>query len=200
MNANFLKIIQIGITFFDANGQHASDCPSWQFNFQFDIEKDELAKASIDMLVESGLNFDDLREKGIDAIEFGELFSTCGLTFNENLTWISFHSGYDFAYLLHLLSSDDLPSDKDEFLNLLNIVFPKILDIKYIAAQVGLKGGLNSVGDKLLVTRIGPSHQAGSDSILTGDAFFQLINYTDPKIEWEQYVGILYGLKSSISD
>lgn len=200
MNANFLKIIQIGITFFDKDGNHAKDCPAWQFNFKFDKEKDEMAKASIDMLEKCGLNFDTLRDNGIDPCYFGELFNTCGLTYNENLTWISFHSGYDFAYLLHLISSDDLPQDQGEFFQLLDIVFPNIIDIKYIAAKVGLKGGLSKVSDELLVTRIGPSHQAGSDSILTGDAFFQLINYPETKIDYKQYVGVLYGFRNGVND
>ena len=33
-----LKVIQIGITFADATGNLVPDCPTWQFNFQCDLE------------------------------------------------------------------------------------------------------------------------------------------------------------------
>jgi hypothetical protein len=35
---------------------------------------------------------------------FGELMMTSGLVLMDNVRWISFHSGYDFGYLLKLLT------------------------------------------------------------------------------------------------
>lgn len=37
-----------------------------------------------------------------------------------------------------------------------------------------LKGGLQEVADDLQVPRIGPQHQAGSDSLLTSATFFKM--------------------------
>lgn len=37
-NCNCLKLIQLGLTFFDATGKPAAEYPSWQFNFKFNRE------------------------------------------------------------------------------------------------------------------------------------------------------------------
>lgn len=62
-----------------------------------------------------------------------------------------------------------------------------------------LKGGLQDVADELQVTRIGPQHQAGSDSLLTSSTFFKMRSkYFDDEID-DKYLGILYGLGSFAS-
>ena len=41
---------------------------------------------------------------------FGELMITSGLVLMDNVRWISFHGGYDFGYLLKLLTCTALPA------------------------------------------------------------------------------------------
>jgi hypothetical protein len=46
--------------------------------------------------------------RGIDVQRFGELLMSSGIVLNEDIRWITFHSGYDFGYLLKVCSSADL--------------------------------------------------------------------------------------------
>jgi len=58
-----------------------------------------------------------------------------------------------------------------------------------------LKGGLQDLADDLEVDRIGPQHQAGSDSLLTLHAFFKMKElFFEGHIDDDKYRGVLYGL------
>jgi len=110
-NVDILKLIQLGITFCDENGELAEECPTWQFNFRFNLEEDVYAADSIALLQRSGLDFPSHQEKGIDIEVFGELLMTSGLVLCDNIKWITFHSAYDFGYLLKVLTNTSLPSE-----------------------------------------------------------------------------------------
>jgi CCR4-NOT transcription complex subunit 7/8 len=65
------------------------------------------------------------------------------------------YSGYDFGYLLKVLTSSALPGQEKEFFTLLKTYFPKLYDIKYLMAnQDGFHGGLNKLGDDLGVRHL----------------------------------------------
>ena len=176
-NVDKLKLIQIGITLSNENGDYPPLNSTWQFNFQFDYEKDQNSINSISMLVNSGIDFKILKNKGIPYDLFAEYFLVSGLVLNENVTWISFNGLSDFCYMLRLLLNDNLPKNENEFLDCLKIYFPNIYDIKYLINEnEEFKGGLNKIAKELNVERIGEMHQAGSDSIVTSDVFFKLFN------------------------
>ena len=125
-----------------------------------------------------------------------------GLTFTflmENVRWLSFHSGYDFGYLLKVLTNQNLPTEESEFFELLRLYFPNVYDVKYLMKSCkSLKGGLQEVADMLEVERIGPQHQAGSDSLLTGLTFFKMTEmFFEDAIDDSKYLGHLYGLGTS---
>merc|ERR1719154_61078 len=121
---------------------------------------------------------------------------TSGIILFDEVTFLSFHSGYDFGYLLRMLTNKAMPVDEANFFELLPEYFPKIYDIKYLMKSCkNLKGGLQEVADTLEVERIGPQHQAGSDSLLTGRAFFRMIEvYFEDDLDDSKYLGPLYGL------
>lgn len=149
---------------------------------------------SIQMLKKSGADFEKHRDQGIDPQEFGSLLTTSGMTLSEDVNWISFHSGYDFAYMLKMLTSKPLPEDEDTYRKLVNVFFPKLLDVKYlwrhannlvrrgvigatatnILNNLGTKSGLQDLADELGCQRIGNSHTAGSDAWLTGVVFWEM--------------------------
>ncbi|KAF2866561.1 ribonuclease H-like domain-containing protein [Massariosphaeria phaeospora] len=217
-NVDLLKIIQLGLTLFSIQGdippshldttqlsyqpksvQHYASniivCPcTWTFNFQFSLEDDMYNEESIQMLKKSGADFEKHATQGIDPEEFGSLLITSGMTLTEDVNWISFHSGYDFAYLVKMLSSKPLPEEEESYRKLVEIFFPRLLDVKYlwrhannlvrrgvigsqatnILNNLGTKSGLQDLADELNCQRIGTSHTAGSDAWLTGAVFWEM--------------------------
>ena len=196
VNVDLLKIIQLGLTFLDDDGKPRPGISTWQFNFKFNLSEDMYAQDSIELLTNSGIQFKKHEEEGIDVFEFAELLMISGVILNDNVKYLSFHSGYDFGYLIKILTDLNLPSDESEFFELLRIYFPIIYDVKYLMKSCkDLKGGLQEVADQLDLQRIGPQHQAGSDSLLTGAAFFKMREvFFEDTIDDNKYCGHLYGL------
>ena len=63
------------------------------------------------------------------------------------------HSGYDFGYLIRVLTSVKLPEGENGFFELMSIYFPKVYDVKYLMKSCkNLKGGLQEVGESLEVS------------------------------------------------
>jgi CCR4-NOT transcription complex subunit 7/8 len=134
------------------------------------------AQDSIDLLTKSGIDFKKHEDYGIDVEHFGELLISSGFVLLDDVKWISFHrcakrnilqktlclltfiayySGYDFGYLLKVLTCSPLPAEESEFFDLLRTYFPCIYDIKYLMKSFkNLKGGLQDIADDLQVIYI----------------------------------------------
>jgi CCR4-NOT transcription complex subunit 7/8 len=114
-----------------------------------------------------------------------------------------------------------LPENEEEFHKLLNIFFPSLYDIKYLmkhatrnqavndspltpaAAQIisnlGQKSGLQDIADELGVKRVGIAHQAGSDSLVTGEIFWKMRQLVfNGKIDDSKYSGQIWGLNGQM--
>ena len=235
-NVDLLKMIQLGVSLFSAEGEvppahpdpSASNgstysnnlipCPcSWQFNFRFSLHNEMYAQESIHVLERSGVDFSLHEKNGIDPLEFGSYLITSGLVLMEDVKWISFHSGYDFGYLLQILSCQPLPEDEADYRTLLDIFFPSLYDIKYIVRAINRAGSVNdspltsrsadllnticsktNLGDiakELNIARVGQVHHAGSDALLTGRVFFELLRTIfNGHIDNDLYLGQIWGL------
>ncbi|KAJ4709614.1 Ribonuclease CAF1 [Melia azedarach] len=199
VNVDLLKLIQVGFTFSDDKG-NLPKCGTdkycvWQFNFrEFNLDEDVYAQDSIKLLSQSGIDFKMNKEKGVDVKRFSELLMPSGIVLNSNVHWVTFHSLYDFGYLVKLLTCKDLPDTQADFFELIKMYFPVLYDIKYLMKFCnGLHGGLNKLAELLEVPRIGACHQGGSDSLVTCCTFMKVREkFFEGSLE--KYAGVLFGL------
>lgn len=173
-NVDMLKLIQLGITLSDTDGNLPTPS-TWQFNFEFDISKEMYSDESLDLLKNANLDFNKHKENGIPLELFGNLLTTSGLVLNSETVWISFHSIYDFAYLIKVLTFNPIVDTEFEFNKFMKIIFSNYYDLKVIYQKKGLQEIANDLGIK----REGIMHQAGSDSLLTSLIFFKLKKMKD---------------------
>ncbi|KAH7852449.1 hypothetical protein Vadar_024921 [Vaccinium darrowii] len=181
-NVDALKLIQLGLTLSDSDGNLPGTHYSyvWQFNFRdFDIDVDPYYEDSINLLKKQGINFQKNRKYGIDSVKFGSLLLNSRIfpCFPSMVTWITFHSAYDFGFLLKILTQRKLAEDLCMFMRLVSTYFGgAVYDIKHMMQNCpGLYGGLERVAKTLEVDRVvGNNHQAGSDTLLILQTFMKL--------------------------
>ena len=198
-NVNSLKLIQLGITLTNKNGEYPKNIPyhTWQFNFKYDEKKDLYSEDSLNLLKSTGIDFENLKTNGIDQTKFGEILKDSWLVLNPNIIWVSFHGSYDFAYLLKLLINENLPTTESEYIQLLGCYFPNFYDIKSLIKDndTYFHGGLNKLIYSLDIKRKGIKHQAGSDSIATIEAYHKLIENGSINVKkLKKFKNVLYGI------
>lgn len=151
------------------------------------------------MLKDAGIKFDQLKASGINHSSFAYNFTIGDIAFNQDIKWVAFHGGWDFAYFLALLYGKNLPETVEEFYEHMGYFFPQIYDLKYLIQQAPVQNsrmGLSKLSDSLQITRIGPQHQAGSDSLLTLQCFFKIKDkyFADDIDRMKKSANIIYGI------
>ncbi|KAL2483895.1 putative CCR4-associated factor 1-like protein 11 [Forsythia ovata] len=209
-NVDAMKIIQLGLTLADAHGNlpdfGTQYCYVWEFNFNdFDVDKDLQNSDSIGLLKRQGIDFSKNKQIGISSYKFATLFMASGLSMvwlNQNRTWVTFHSTYDFGFLIKILSHQNLPNDLSQFMGLVRMYFGiEVFDMKKITGFLQIYGGLERVAKSLNVKRMaGKSHHAGSDSLLMMQTFIELkkIYFNGPtKVSLNDFNYMLHGLATN---
>ncbi len=149
----------------------------------------------------AGIDFTKFCNDGIDINYFSELFTTSGLVLNENIKWITFHGSYDLAYLMKALTNQNLPEDENIFNEDLYTYFCNFYDIRQLIKNISwLKGSLSRISSDLEVRRIGHTHQAGSDSLITSKVFFKLLTNYNDHIDLYTHRNKLYGFSYNESE
>ncbi|KAL2513681.1 putative CCR4-associated factor 1-like protein 11 [Forsythia ovata] len=169
-NVDAMELIQLGLALSDAEGNLPDFGTEYCYVWEF--------------------NFRELMQSGL---------SLAPTWVDKNRTWVTFHSTYDFGFLIKILSQRELPDDLSEFTGLVRMYFAvKEFDMKQMMGFFGLHGGLERMAKSLNVERMaGKSHQAGSDSLLTIQAFMELkkVYFSGPTMELlNEFNYILHGL------
>jgi len=200
-NVDKLKLIQVGISIKDENGNAPEGAHTWQFNLKFDLNSDQYSNESIALLTNSGINFELLENRGIPAEVFGEYLMISGLVLNDDIHWISFHGIYDFAYFLRCITNLPLPDNEHSFFETLKIYFPNYFDIRFLVRyNEEFRGSLSRLGQELNISRIGTKHQAGSDSLITSEIFFKLVKEFLHEDATKTDKNILFGIGAGLED
>mmetsp|Transcript_26689 Transcript_26689/g.23649 ORF Transcript_26689/g.23649 Transcript_26689/m.23649 type:complete len:163 (+) Transcript_26689:574-1062(+) len=155
------------------------------------------------MLDKAGIKFDEHKRRGIDQNKFAEYLVGSGLLLNEDVKWICFHGGFDFGYLIKMVTGEKLPDDESQFAHLLTTYFPAFYDVKSMIKDIdSFKNyGLNKLSTELAVKRVGTPHQGGSDSLLTLSAYFKLKDtYFNKSTPETKFLNDLYGFRSRLDD
>ncbi|XP_040379344.1 probable CCR4-associated factor 1 homolog 11 [Oryza brachyantha] len=197
-NVDALHLIQVGITL--AASPTAPPALAFEINLcDFDQRVHRHAPESVQLLESHGLDLAAHRKHGVRASALAPLLMSSGLVCSHGaVKWVTFHSAYDFAYLIKLLMGRKLPRSMAEFLNLVRVFFgDDVYDVKHMMQHCGdLYGGLERVAATLQVKRAaGRCHQAASDSLLTWDVFRRMRELYFLKEGVQSYQGVLFGLE-----
>lgn len=176
-NVDLLKVVQIGLTLTDAMGNiPPGSTGSWQFNFKFDTKSDMCSAIALEILRQSGFDFNKHETDGIEHSAFAELLLTSGLVLSDQITWVSFHSGYDLGFLVSMMQNRPVPSQLSEFSSLVGLYFPLVWDVKTLVKSFKMtdKNFLHDIAQDFGLFRGSPFCLAGADSRLAALCFFEV--------------------------
>ncbi|CAL9064702.1 unnamed protein product [Musa banksii] len=195
-----MHLIQLGVALFDEGGNTPWPGCCWQFNFSdFDPDVDASSPDSIELLTQSGHDFQQYRRHGIDARRCAYL--VCVKLFGQPYSsrYVTFHGLYDVAFVIKMITRAPLPNTLNEFSDLVRTIFGQIYDLKYISRFCGglRRGEIGLVGLSRLLNfePVGIRHQAAYDSLLIG-ALFNEMKQRRHNVEDDRSASVLYGIEN----
>ncbi|XP_059430028.1 probable CCR4-associated factor 1 homolog 11 [Corylus avellana] len=151
----------------------------WEFNFKdFDEHIHSHHINTIELLKDQEIYLDYNRVMGIDSLRFARLILKSGLLSNSRITWVTFHSDYDFGYFIKMLTGGEvLPLHESEFMDLIKSFFgKKAFDVKHMIKFCG-DGVYAGLELEIVAKTLGLDREvgrAGSDSLLALQTFMKL--------------------------
>ncbi|XP_064992445.1 probable CCR4-associated factor 1 homolog 11 [Musa acuminata AAA Group] len=137
-NVDNMHLIQLGVALFDEGGNTPWPGCCWQFNFSdFDPDVDASSPDSIELLAQSGHDFQQNRRHGIDARRCAYLVCVKLFCQPYSSKYVTFHGLYDVAFVIKMITRAPLPNTLNEFSDLVRTIFGQIYDIKYISRFCG---------------------------------------------------------------
>lgn len=153
---------------------------------------------TIDLLKSAGINFSQHASQGIDPVRFGELLTMSGLVLNPAVTWITFHSLIDLAFLLRILTGCDLPEKASDFQSILSVFFPHLFDLKLLVANhQNYSGSIPKIARDLQVKEDRAVYQTADESRLTILLFFKIRELVYNSVIDDKLNGKLFYLQST---
>ncbi|KAF7558701.1 hypothetical protein G7046_g5455 [Stylonectria norvegica] len=213
VNVDMLKVIQIGLTLFNEDGETPPSRPtdfdlgpaarrtisqgplpcSWQFNFKFSLKDDMYNEKSIESLQQAGIDFNLLERDGIDPHDFASLLIPSAPHLHASAQR---QVDFDYKMKLYFPSTYDVKHLMKHAIRLHNsgLLTPSDPSSTEILQKFEHKSGLENIAETLKIKRVGSAHQAGSDSLLTGKVFFQMRDKIFNGEIPDEHVGKVWGL------
>ena len=157
-----------------------------------------ISSEAYETLSKTGIDFPKHNKFGIDQFEFAEMLTSSGLVLLPNVYWSSFHAGYDFGFLVSLLTNNMMPAKEEEFLSKVKTFFPALYDLKILSRYVGANGEqkepkhtLEALAEELGIHRASAFVSTGGQALLTN---FCLIELKKRIGNINKFSGLIHGL------
>lgn len=219
VNVDLFNIFKVGISLCDQFGNKPEGIFStWQLHCEVNPEVEMVPSEFLEFLDAASTipetSASELKHSGINLRELAVVLTDSGLIMNNNITWISHSGGYDFAYLLRLITDRPLPNNREEFLGDLNIFFPNYYDLDLINQRLnfqifmlsGLKDELflppqhlEMLADGLQIPQLPHYKTTGGVSLLILITYNHLCTLTKKKFPDENDFSFIKNMLSSVS-
>ncbi|KAH9370571.1 hypothetical protein HPB48_002498 [Haemaphysalis longicornis] len=143
-NIRLFNITQVGFDFPDESDKATLSCSYRSQDFNVYLAENRWAKYPTRLLTKSGTQFREHEEGATEPNEFPGLLTTFAVVLPEDVGWLTLQDGFDFGYLLEVLTGQNLPIEVSNFQKLLSICNPVISDVEHITT-IGPRPKLQAV-------------------------------------------------------